>query len=164
MINSLPLILAILSTGLAPCSTPSTGNPAGNYLLPGGLGDVPYSNNLTLDAYAPQGQSRPAAIIIHGPDGNKRTHITPLFELLDRAGYAWFSVDYKSQSDVAKAIQFIRCPGRFNVSSDFTLIGEDQGGRIALDIAAQGGIRGVVTFGARFGRRSRRHFRSPLGC
>jgi alpha-L-fucosidase 2 len=149
--NSLALILAILCTGLAPCSTPAPRNSAGNYLLPGVLGDVPYSNNLTMDAYAPEGRPRPAAIIIHGQDGNKRTHITPLFELLDRAGYAWFSVDYNSQSDVAEAIQFIRCPGRFNVSTDFTLIGEDRGGRIALDFAAQGGFSGVATFGAKFG-------------
>ena len=149
--NSLLLILAVVTTGLAPCSAPVPRGPAGNYLLPGVLGDVPYRDNLTMDAYAPAGQPRPAAVIIHGIDGNKRTHITPLFELLDRAGYAWFSVDYGSESDVAEAIRFIRCPGRFNVSKDFTLIGEDMGGQIAFDLAARGSLRGVVTFGAKFG-------------
>ena len=149
--NSLPLIFAAFTMGLAPCSAPVPLSPAGNYLLPGVLGDVPYSNNLTMDAYAPEGQPRPAAVIIHGYDDDKRTHITPLFELLDRAGYAWFSVNYHSEADVAEAIRFIRCPGRFNVSSEITLMGEYTGAQIAVDLAAKGGLRGVVTFGAKFG-------------
>src|SRR5437016_158922 len=111
----LSLIIVVLTAGLA-CTPPIPRSPLGNYIQPGVLGDVPYSNGHTLDAYAPAGQPRPAAVIIHGRDGNKRTHITPLFELLDRAGYAWFSVDYNSESDVVEAIRFIRCPGRFNVS------------------------------------------------
>ena len=150
MMHNLLLILAVATTGLAPCSSAIPQGPDGNYLLPGVAGDIPYHDNFTLDAYAPPGQPRPAAVIIHGSQGNKRTHITPLFELLDRAGYAWFAVDYGSESDVAEAIRFIRCPGRFNVSNDFTLIGQDRGAQIALNLATQGGFRGVVTFGAKF--------------
>jgi alpha-L-fucosidase 2 len=136
-------------TELAPCSSALHQSPDGNYLLPGVVGDIPYRNNLTLDAYAPPGQPRPAAVIIHGSQGNKRTHVTPLFELLDRAGYAWFSVDYRTESDVAEAVRFIRCPGRFNISNDSTLIGQESGAPIALHLATQGGFRGVVTFGAK---------------
>ncbi len=140
------LTLAVLTTSLSPCSPAVGRSPAGNYILPGVLGDVPYGSTYTLDAYAPAGEPRPAAVIIHGRDGNKRTHITPLFELLDRAGYAWFSVDYGSESDVAEALRYIACPGRFNVLPGFTLVGEDTGATLALDLAARGGIRGVVTF------------------
>jgi acetyl esterase len=150
MMASLPLIFAALAMGLAPCSAPVSRSPAGNYLLPDVLGDVPYLNGLTMDAYAPEGRPRPAVIIIHSREGNKRTHITPLFELLDRAGYAWFSADYHSQSDIAEAIRYIQCPGRFNISSVSILIGEYTGASIAIDLAAKGDFKGVVTFGAKF--------------
>lgn len=140
-----------------PCSPAVPRSPAGNYILAGVLGDVPYHHSHTLDAYAPAGQPRPAAVIIHGRDGNKRTHIVQLFELLDRTGYAWFSVDYGNESDVREAIRFIRCPGRFNVSSDFILIGEDTGAQIALNLAAQGSFRGVVGFNTKFSAEERSH-------
>src|SRR5207244_9282969 len=67
-------------------------------------------------SYAPAGEPRPAAIIIHGSEGTKITHVTQLFEVLDRAGFAWFSVDYHSSEDVAEAIRYVRCPGRFNIT------------------------------------------------
>jgi alpha-L-fucosidase 2 len=154
-------LVAVITTALMPCSPPVPLAASGNYILPGVLGDVLYNNSHTLDAYAPAGQARPAAVIIHGRDGNKRTHVTPLFELLDSVGYAWFSVDYDSESDVVDAIRFIRCPGRFNVSNDLTLIGEDTGAKIAFDLGAQGGFRGVVTFGAQFGADEQKHL--PAG-
>jgi acetyl esterase len=149
--NAFPLILTLVTAGLAPsCSGPVAWSSAGNYVMPGVMGDVRYSSKFTLDAYAPQGEPRPAAVLIHGWEGNKRTHITPLFELLSRGGYAWFSIDYGSESDAAEAVRYIRCPGRFNITSDVTLIGEDTGAQVALDLAAGGGFRGVVGFQTRF--------------
>src|SRR5207247_653488 len=129
------------------------------------LRDVTYHDQLTLDAYAPAGEPRPAAIIIHGSEGTKITHVTQLFEVLDRAGFAWFSVDYHSSEDVAEAIRYVfhssedvaeairyvRCPGRFNITPEIVLIGEDTGAGIALSLAAHGGFRGVVTFGTKLG-------------
>lgn len=149
MINNLLLILALAGSGGAPCSPAIPQSADGNYLQNSVAGNIPYAGDFTLDAYAPAGEPRPAAIIIHGSHGNKRTHVTPLFELLDRAGYAWFSVDYHSEADVAKAIRFIRCPGRFNISNDLTLVAQESGAQIALQMAGEGDVARVVTIGAK---------------
>ncbi len=77
------------------------------------------------------------------------THITQLLELLARSGYAWFSVNYRSPEHVAEAIHFIRCPGRFNITNEIVLIGEDAGAQVALELSAASGFQGVVTFGAK---------------
>jgi acetyl esterase len=146
------LTLAILAVTLAigpSCSPPEVSQPAGNYITPGVLGGLPYHSGVTLDAYAPEGAPRPAAVIIHGGYGDKRTHLTQLFEPIGRSGFAWFSIDYRTREDVAEAIRFIRCPGRFNISSVMFLIGEDTGGEIALELAAGGGFQGVATFGVK---------------
>src|SRR5437867_6292421 len=145
----LPVLIAALAASMAPCSPPLGGRP--HYVIPGALRDVTYHDQLTLDAYAPAGEPRPAAIIIHGSEGTKITHVTQLFEVLDRAGFAWFSVDYHSSEDVAEAIRYVRCPGRFNITPEIVLIGEDTGAGIALSLAAHGGFRGVVTFGTKLG-------------
>src|SRR6266567_1618353 len=138
----LPVIfLAALSAGTAQCS-PATGNP--NYMQPGALDDVIYRAGLGLVAYAPVGEPRPAAVIIHGSRGSKSTHITQLFEVLDRAGYAWFSVDYHTADDVAGALDYILCPGRFNITRDLVLIGADTGAAVALDLAMRRQVKGVV--------------------
>ncbi|PYX14029.1 MAG: hypothetical protein DMG84_16930 [Acidobacteria bacterium] len=141
-----PLLIAMLAASIAPCSQKVEGHP--HYVIPGALRDVTYHGQLALDAYVPAGEPRPAAIIIHGSQGNKSTHVTQLFEVLDRAGFAWFSIDYRSGDDVAEAIRYVRCPGRFNITPETVLIGEDTGAGIALSLAARGGVRGVVTFGA----------------
>src|ERR1700756_39956 len=88
------LSLAILAIAMSPattCSKPTQSKPVGNYITPGVLGDVVYHDGLTLDAYAPEGPPRPAAVVIHGSYGDKRTHLTQLFEPLGRAGFDWFS-------------------------------------------------------------------------
>jgi alpha-L-fucosidase 2 len=144
------LSLAILAIALTPattCSKPTPSQPAGNFITPGVRGDVIYHDGLTLDAYAPEGPPRPAAVIIHGSYGNKRTHVTQLFEPLSRSGFGWFSVDYRTLEDVEEAVRFIRCPGRFNITSVMFLIGADTGGEIALELAARGRFHGVATFG-----------------
>src|SRR5213594_3003731 len=129
----IPVLIAMLAASIAPCSQKLEGHP--HYVIPGALRDVTFHDQLTLDAYAPAGEPRPAAIIIHGSQGSKSTHITQLFEVLDRAGFAWFSVDYLSADDVNEAVQYIRCPGRFNITSELVLIGEDTGAEIALSLA-----------------------------
>src|SRR3989442_15182029 len=143
-----PVLISILAASIAPCSQKLEGRP--HYVAPGALRDVTYHDQLALDAYAPAGEPRPAAVIIHGSQGNKSTHVTQLFEVLARAGFAWFSVDYQSAEDASDAIEYIRCPGRFNITSEMVLIGEDTGAAIALKVAAPGGLAGVVTFGLRF--------------
>jgi acetyl esterase len=54
---------------------------------------------LLLDLHIPAGKGPfPTAIIVHGGGfnmGNKRMFVTPLFPLLNDAGFAWFSIDYR---------------------------------------------------------------------
>jgi acetyl esterase/lipase len=133
------------------CSAPA-GNPAGNYMVPGAAGDLKYRGELTLDAYAPPGAPRPAAVLIHGRQGDKSTHLTQLFDVLERAGFAWFSIDYRGLDDVRAAVQFIRCPRRFNITRRLVLIAEDTGAPLAVRVAPEAEASGVALFGARFER------------
>jgi len=144
------LTLALLAAALtAPpaCTKPKPSQPYGNYLAPGVLGDVIYKDDLAMDAFSPGGPPRPAVIILHSSSGNKRTHITQLFEPLSRANVDWFSIDYKTLEDVEEAVRFIRCPGRFNITDAMFVIGEGTGGEIALELATYGNFQGVATFG-----------------
>jgi acetyl esterase len=131
------------------CAAPDPRNPIGNLIVPGVQADVVYDGHHSLDAYAPAGEPRPAAVIIHGSSGNRSTHVDQLFPLLDKAGYAWFSVDYGSADDARAAIEYIRCPGRFNITNRMILIGSDTGAAIALEMARHGNFDGVVTLGAK---------------
>jgi alpha-L-fucosidase 2 len=131
----------------ASCSAIETKVSAG-YFLNGVQADIEYKSGLHLNAYAPPGARRPVALLIHGSSGDKSTHITQLFPLLANAGYAWFSIDYRSLADIESAAAFIGCPGRFAIEHDMLLIGEDTGVSLALELAAHGGFRGVIGFGA----------------
>jgi alpha-L-fucosidase 2 len=127
-------------------------NPAGGYLVPGGMPDLKYRGDLTLDAYAPAGTPRRAAILIHGSQGDKSTHLTQVFEVLEHAGFAWFSVNYRNLDDVRAAVKYVRCPGRFNVAGHPVLIAEDTGASLAIGVEQKAEASGIVLFGARFDR------------
>src|SRR5689334_20618423 len=62
------------------------------FARPGGV-------SMTLDLRVPDGKGPfPAAIIVHGGSfshGNKRTYVTPLFDALSDAGFAWFTINYR---------------------------------------------------------------------
>jgi len=109
--------------------------------------EMDYGSGQLLDAFAPAGDLRPAAIVIHGRSGNRRTHINQVLAVLEKAGWAWFSIDYRNASDVRAASAFIQCHGRFNILSKPMLIGEDQGAVLALDLAPTNAFRSVVAFG-----------------
>jgi alpha-L-fucosidase 2 len=155
----------LMLSGLVPVSAwggqsgtacpPAVGDRAGNYIVPGVLGDVEYTSGLTLDAYAPKGDPRPAAVIVPSAGGSKRTQVTQIFEVLDQAGYAWFSLDYRSAADVAKALDFIGCPGRFNITPKRILIGVDTGAEIALRAARVRRPDGAVLFSPKFDKLGR---------
>src|SRR6476646_10597087 len=70
------------------------------YARPGG-------SPVLLDLHVPDGPGPfPAAILIHGggfDQGSKSTNVRPLFEPLDQAGFAWFSIDYR----LAPAVHFL---------------------------------------------------------
>jgi acetyl esterase len=135
--------------GDAACPAVS-GDPHGNYMVPGAIGDLKYHDELTLDAYAPAGAPRPVAILIHGAQGDKSTHLTQLFEVVERAGFAWFSINYGTLDDIRLAIKYIRCRGRFAITNRLVLIAEDAGAPLALRAAQEAKASGVALFGARF--------------
>lgn len=141
---AVPLLL-----GAQTCAPPPAQGQHGDFILPEAVSGLPYAPPYLLDAYAPAGAPRPAAVIIHGSSGSRTTHVDQLFPLLASAGFAWFSVDYGSADDVSKAIDYIRCPGRFNITNRMVLIGSDTGAGIALDLAERGRFDGVVTISAR---------------
>jgi acetyl esterase len=129
------------------------GNPEGSYMVPGAVSDLKYRGEMTLDAYAPPGTPRRAAILVHGSQGDKSTHVTQLFEVLEHAGFAWFSVNYRNLDDVRAAVKYVRCPGRFNIVGRPVLIAEDTGASLAVGVAQEADASGIVLFGARFDRK-----------
>ena len=127
--------------------------------------DIVFSarHNLKLDAYLPK-SSRPlsAVIIAHGGGweaGDKVTYVTPLFEPLAKAGFAWFSIDYRltpqvrnedQLEDVREAIRFVRAnAGKFNVDPNrVAILGESASGQLVAQLATEKieGIAAVVSF------------------
>jgi acetyl esterase len=118
------------------------------YFIEGVQANIDYGNGLKLDAYAPPAERRPAAVLIHGSSGDKSTHLTQLFPLLARAGYAWFSVNYRGIADMRTAAAFIEHQKRFSVEPRPLLIAEDTGVTLAFQLAKEGGFGGVIGFGA----------------
>ena len=93
----------------------------------------------------------PAVIIAHGGGweaGDKVTYVTPLFEPLAKAGFAWFSIDYRLTPDVLHpaqlddlrdAIRFVRAnASRFNIDPNrIALLGESASGQMVMQVAAE---------------------------
>jgi alpha-L-fucosidase 2 len=99
--------------------------------------------SLTLDLKTPEGNGPfPAAIIVHGGSfshGNKRTYVTPLFDVLSDAGFAWFTINYRlapyyefpaAVEDVENAVQWVKAnAASYHVDAGrIALIGESAGG------------------------------------
>ena len=126
--------------------------------------DVGYDEErgLRLDAYVPPGPGPfPAAVLVHGGGweaGDKVTYVTPLFEPLARAGFAWFSIDYRltpgvrhpeQMGDLRRAVAFVRTQAaRFRVDPGrVAVIGESASGQMAALLATEdGGLAAVVSF------------------
>jgi alpha-L-fucosidase 2 len=160
----LALLVLIAPAAAQPCPPLQVRNPHGNYIVPGARGDIPYAGNLALDAYVQAGPARPpSVIVVHGgawSSGSRISHVGQILEVLTRAGFNWFSVDYRlgglprfedSLADVRAALAFIRCraaefgidPGRL------VLLGEDSGAQLAALLAAERppGVIGTVLIG-----------------
>ena len=128
------------------------------------LKDIVYSPSLDLrlDAFVPRAAAPAVAVIVvHGGGweaGDKVTYVTPLFEPLARAGFAWFSIDYRltpavthedQLADVRQAIRFVRAEhARFNIDpARIVLVGESASGQMVAQVAAEDrSIAGVVPF------------------
>lgn len=127
------------------------------YSRPGG---VP----LYMDAAIPDGPGPfPAVVIVHGGGwvrGNRRVDVAPLFEPLEKARIAWFSIDYQLATDIVhfgsaiedvrNAVGFIKAHAvEYRVDSDrIALIGESAGGQLAamaaLEPRQNSNVRAVV--------------------
>jgi alpha-L-fucosidase 2 len=145
-------------------------NPDGNYIIPGVQGDIAYKGDLALDAYVQQGSARrPSVIVIHGgtwTSGSRVAHVGQILEVLTRAGYNWFSVDYRlgglaryqdALADLRAALAFIRCrAAQFGVDpNQLVLLGEDSGAHLAALLAAErpAGAIGAVLLGGLYDAR-----------
>jgi acetyl esterase len=119
--------------------------PNVEYAHPGG-------ESLKLDASIPDGPGPfPAAILVHGGGwvaGDKQQYIIYIFEPLARAGFAWFSINYRlapkyrypaAMEDTEAAIRYIKTnAGKFKVdASRIALIGESAGGHIVSWVGVQ---------------------------
>ena len=105
------------------------------------VGDV----SLTLDAFVPEGTGPfPACILVHGGGfirGDKQSYIKPLFEPLSKAGFAWFTINYRlapqhrwpaCAEDVETAIRWVKAHAKeYKVDvGRIALIGESAGGHL----------------------------------
>ncbi|MFL6280909.1 MAG: alpha/beta hydrolase [Vicinamibacterales bacterium] len=157
LLTTVFLILSAPATA-QPCPPLQVRNAAGNYIVAGVKGDIPYSGNLALDAYVQQGSTRPPSIIvIHGggwTSGSRIAHVGQLLEFLTGAGYNWFSLDYhlggieryeESLGDIRAATAFIRCRAAdFGIDpNELILLGEDSGAHLAALLARER-LPGVV--------------------
>ena len=117
--------------------------------LPGMKHDIEFAKvgdvSLTLDAYVPEGAGPFATcILVHGggfTKGDKQSFIKPLFEPLAKAGFVWFTINYRlapqhpwpaCADDVATAIKWVKAHAA-DYKADpkrLALIGESAGGHL----------------------------------
>jgi acetyl esterase/lipase len=117
--------------------------------VPGLQKDIEYGKagdvSLTLDAYVPEGDGPFATcILVHGggfTKGNKGIYISPLFAPLSKAGFTWFTIDYRlapqhrwpaCADDVETAIRWVKAHAKdYKVDlKRIALIGESAGGHL----------------------------------
>jgi acetyl esterase len=103
----------------------------------------PGGHALLLDVHVPDGPGPfPAAILVHGGGfdaGGRATNMSPTFQPLADAGFAWFSIDYRmapefrfpeARADVDAAIAWVKAnAATYKVdTSKIVLAGESAGG------------------------------------
>ena len=125
------------------------------------VGDV----SLRLDAFVPEGEGPfPTCILVHGggfTKGTKQSYITPIFEPLSKAGFVWFTIDYRLApdhrwpalaEDVQTAIRWVKEHAKeYKVDPQrIALIGESAGGHLVSYVGAVGkddtSVAAVVPF------------------
>jgi alpha-L-fucosidase 2 len=103
----------------------------------------PGGDALLVDVHVPDGPGPfPAAILVHGggfDGGSRATNMSPTFQPLADAGFAWFSIDYRmapefrfpeARADVDAAIVWVKANAKtYKVdTSKLVLSGESAGG------------------------------------
>jgi alpha-L-fucosidase 2 len=125
----------------------------------------PGGESLTLDAFVPEGDGPfPTCILVHGggfTKGDKTSFIKPLFEPLSKAGFAWFTINYRlapahrfpaNIEDTEAAIRWVKAHAKeYKVDPKrIAIIGESAGGHIVslVGVRAKGdtGVAAVVAF------------------
>ncbi len=125
------------------------------------VGDI----SLTLDAFVPDGTGPfPTCILVHGGGwvrGDKQSYIKPLFEPLSKAGFTWFTINYRlapqhrwpaCAEDVETAIRWVKAHAKeYKVDSNrIALIGESAGGHlvswVGTHLKDDTRVRAVVPF------------------
>lgn len=125
------------------------------------VGDV----SLKLDAFVPEGEGPfPTCILVHGggfTKGTKQSYITPIMEPLSKAGFVWFTIDYRLApahrwpalaDDVQTAIRWVKEHAKeYKVDTKrIALIGESAGGHLVSYVGAVGkddtSVAAVVPF------------------
>jgi alpha-L-fucosidase 2 len=120
---------------------------------------------LKMDVSIPDGKGPfPTVILVHGGgwrNGDKQKYITPLFQPLTEAGFAWFSIDYRlapqyhypaAVDDVVSAIRFIEAHARDYKANPhrIAIVGESAGGHLVALVGARYGkqlhLAAVVPF------------------
>lgn len=127
------------------------------YTRPGGV-------SVLLDAHIPEGQGPfPAVILVHGGGWTQGTRtanfVRPLFPVLDRTGFAWFTIDYRlapkyaypaAADDVEAAVRFVKTNAKeYKVNpAKIALMGESAGGHLVNLVGARNkvGVAAVVCF------------------
>ena len=140
--------------------------------------DIEYGNvageSLKLDAYVPDGAGPfPAVILVHGggwtagdkSGGPKKGYMAPMHEPLQKAGFAWFSINYRLApkfrypaciEDVETAIRWVKAhAGEFHVDPKrVALSGESAGGHLVALAAVRADestrLAAIVPFYGRF--------------
>lgn len=113
------------------------------------VGDV----SLTLDASVPDGPGPfPTVILVHGGGwmrGDKTTFIKPLFEPMTKAGFTWFTINYRlapehrwpaCAEDVERAIRWVKANAKQYKADPqrIALVGESAGGHLVSYVGVRG--------------------------
>jgi acetyl esterase len=121
--------------------------------------------SLKLDIHTPVGRGPfPAVILVHGggwTGGDKAMNVRPLFEPLDKAGFAWVSVNYRLAplyrypacvEDVEASVRWVKAHARdYHLDADrIALCGESAGGQlvdmVAVRATPETRVAAVVSF------------------
>ncbi|WP_175517573.1 alpha/beta hydrolase [Planctomicrobium piriforme] len=156
MLRSLVLLAGICVTSTLTAAEPS---------LPGLQQDIPFAQvgdvSLTLDAFVPEGAGPfPTCILVHGggfTKGDKQSYIKPLFEPLSKAGFTWFTINYRlapahrwpaCAEDVETAIRWVKAhASEYKVDINrIVLIGESAGGHLVSYVG--GTVKGDTSVAA----------------
>src|SRR4051812_36017324 len=130
--------------------------------------DVDYAfyktGSIKLDAHIPPGNGPfPAIILVHGggwTGGDKTAaFIKPLFPVLDKTGFTWFSINYRlapqgsyidQENDVEAAVRFVKQHAKQYKGDParIALMGESAGGHLVNLVGAKNrvGVAAVICF------------------